>query len=73
MSTKEIKKALQLKRLFLLGNYRGFFSFYGSTKDEVCRCLLNQYIDKVRIKCLLMVCRTFGEKIPIQILAQTMG
>lgn len=24
---------------------------------------MNQYIDKIRVKCLVMICKTFGEKI----------
>ena len=58
-SSKEVHECLLLKRMYLLGNYRGIFDFYAQ-RDEVCRCLLNQYIDKIRIKCLLMVCKTFG-------------
>ena len=63
---------VRLKRILMLGNYRGFFDFYG-TRDQVCRSLLNQYIDRVRVKCLLMVCKTFGEKVPITTLAGILG
>lgn len=56
----------------MVGNYRGFFDFMAS-RDIFTRRLLNLYIDKVRIKCLLMVCKTFGDKISMQSLADLLG
>jgi hypothetical protein len=64
----DIQHSLTLKRLFLLGNYRAFFDYYNS-RDQVCRQLLNLYADKVRMKCLVMFCKTGGEKITIAQLA----
>ena len=68
----DIQHSLTLKRLFLLGNYRAFFDYYNS-RDQVCRQLLNLYADKVRMKCLVMFCKTGGEKITLGQLAQTVG
>ena len=42
----------------MLGNYRAFFDFYNQ-RDNVCRQLLNIYIDKVRMRCLLMFSKTW--------------
>ena len=56
----------------MIGNYRAFFDFYNSHED-VCRFLLNQYVDRVRMKCILMVSKTFGEKIPLNVLAETIS
>lgn len=56
----------------MLGNYRGFFDFV-YTRDSFTRRLLNLYIDKFRIKCLLMVCKTFGEKISVKSLGELLG
>jgi hypothetical protein len=62
-----------LKKIFLLGNYRAFFDFYNNTRDEVCRKLLNIYIDKVRMRCLVMFSKTCGEKITFALLSETVG
>jgi RNase P subunit RPR2 len=35
--------------------------------------MLNIYIDKVRMKCLLMFCKTCGEKMTFELLGETVG
>lgn len=59
----------RLKKFLVVGNYHAFFSFYNS-QDETCQKLMNHYIDKVRIKFLVMACKTFGEKISFSYLGQ---
>lgn len=56
-----------LKRFLIIGNYNAFFTFYNS-QDETCQKLMNHYIDKVRVKFLVMACKTFGEKISFRLL-----
>lgn len=56
----------------LLGNYRGFFDYYNK-RDQVSRQLLNIYIDKIRVRCLLMFSKTCGERMTWQSLAETVG
>ena len=68
LTAQRIQDCLRLKRLLMVGNYRGFFDFV-ATRDAFSRRLLNLYMDKVRVKCLLMVCKTFGEKISLKSLA----
>ena len=72
LMTQRIQGCLKLKRLLMVGNYRGFFEFV-ATRDIFSRRLLNLYMDKVRVKCLLMVCKTFGEKISLKSLAELLG
>lgn len=62
----------RLKKIFLLGNYRAFFDFYNQ-RDEVCRKLLNIYIDKIRMKCMVMFCKVGGEKMTFKMLGETVG
>ena len=57
----------RLKRFLIIGNYNAFFTFYNS-QDETCQKLMNHFIDKVRVKFLVMACKTFGEKIPFKLL-----
>ena len=49
----------RLKQIYMLGNYRAFFDFYNK-RDNICRQLLNIYIDKVRMRCLVMFSKTCG-------------
>ena len=56
-----------------MGNYRAFFDFCNNTRDEVCRKLLNIYIDKVRMRCLLMFSKTCGERVTFSLLSETVG
>ena len=56
----------------MLGNYRAFFDFYNA-RDEISRKLLNIYIDKVRMRCLVMFSKTCGERITFNLLSDTVG
>ena len=55
-----------------MGNFSQFFSFYNS-RDPLTRCLLNQYMDKIRATCLLVFSKTMGEKMPVAQLASILG
>ena len=55
-----------------MGNYRAFFDFY-NPRNDMTRSLLTQYIEKVRMRYLVIECRTFGEKISLEILAETIN
>ncbi len=56
----------------LLGNYKAFFNYYNS-RDQITRQLLNFYIDKVRMRCLVMISKTCGERISLSVLSETVG
>lgn len=61
-----------MKKIFLLGNYRAFFDFYNA-RDEISRKMLNIYIDKVRMRCLVMFSKTGGERMTFNLLSETVG
>ncbi len=50
---------IRLKQILMLGNYRAFFESYNQ-KDQISRQLLNIYIDKIRMRCLVMFSKTCG-------------
>lgn len=52
-----------------MGNYKAFFNFYNS-RDTLTRCLLNQYIDKIRASCIAMFSKTLGEKVSVDYFAE---
>ncbi len=52
----------------VIGNYHAFFTFYNDQRDMTCQKLMNHYIDKVRVKFLVMACKTFGPKISLKYL-----
>lgn len=72
LTHQAITDALRLKKIFMLGNYRAFFDFYNS-RDELCRKLLNIYIDKIRMRCMLMFSKTCGQRMTFNLLGQTVG
>lgn len=58
--------------MLMMGNYKNFFKFYNS-RDTLTRCLLNQYIDKIRASCIAMFSKTLGEKVGVEFLADMIG
>ena len=56
----------------MIGNYRAFFDFYNNL-DQISRKLLNIYIDKMRMKCIVMFCKTCGQKISFKALSDFTG
>ena len=45
--------------MLMMGNYTEFFKFY-SNQDLLSKCLLNQYIDKIRASCIALFSKTLG-------------
>lgn len=44
--------------------------FYNLQEDKTCQKLMNHYIDKVRVKFLVMASKTFGPKLAFKILGE---